>query len=90
MIIRGGGEMKKAGRKKQFDTPGWKPVSIQLPGEVFAALHEYAHVKGKKKAAITRELLERLLEKEGFLKVIESKDDEGRPVRSYVAIRVSQ
>lgn len=82
--------MKKAGRKRQFDTPEWKPLSIQVPGEVFAALHEYAHVKGKKKAAIARELLERLLEKEGFLKIIESKDDEGRPLRAYVAIRRSR
>ena len=82
--------MAKPGRKKHFDTPEWKPLSIQVPGEVFAALHEYAHVKGKKKAAIARELLERLLEKEGYLRVLESKDSEGRALRAYVAIRRSR
>ncbi|MBI2933127.1 MAG: hypothetical protein HYY16_15900 [Planctomycetes bacterium] len=76
----------KAGRKKQFETRAWSFVSLQLPGELGRALDRYAFDARKKKAAVIREYLEWLLEREGYLRVVVRKDPEGREVRSYEAI----
>ena len=81
------GPMARRGRKKQFETETFVPHSFQLPKEVADALEEYCHDRRKWKTQVLRERLEELLEKEGYLKVIVGRDDDGRELRTYVALR---
>ena len=80
--------MAKRGRKKQFDTEAWGFFSMQAPKELLDALHEYAHAKKRRKSELVREFMERLLEKEGYIKVITRESRDGRKSKSYVALRV--
>jgi predicted DNA-binding protein len=76
----------KPGRHKEIETPDWKAVSILLPEEVYRALRRYCYEKDTKQAAVIRELLEKLLESKGLLKITVEKDAEGREIRGYKVV----
>jgi hypothetical protein len=74
---------KKAGRKKEFDTEGFGWLQIRLPKELGEALRRYCFEKNRKKARVLLEALEEKMEKAGLVRVIVTRDEQGREVRSY-------
>lgn len=72
------------GRKKEIETEGFRYLQVRMPVELEEALRRFLfdHPENKK-ATYVRELLEKELERAGYIKVTITRDGAGREVRSY-------
>lgn len=79
---------RRPGRPRKIDHTRTLNFSWEMPEGLGLALGEYAHVHRKRKTEVLRELLEKLLEPAGFLRVSSRKDEEtGEPLIVYEALR---
>jgi hypothetical protein len=78
-------EPKRRGRKPVLASDKWAWISVRLPDPFGHALRLYCVRKRTKQATLIREMLERLLVQEGYLRVHTSRGPEGEVV-AYEAV----